>query len=929
MPVAVGPERLVNTVTDGAQRPGDVATGIATGAVWIDSSSGLGVAKLRTYERDGSPISGEVTVGSATDVAVASIPGGFVVVRVVQIGPQQVDIVAQTYNPTGQPNGAALTIDSVDVRNSPVLGYSSRGLDATPLSDGGYAVGWSSSSASSGGTVSVSAEYAVVSAQGAIEGSGVLTSISGRSVTGNDTEVAFTQLPGGQVLVTFKLYDAIFDDGNPPFTAQFAQILDAAGGTLRPGFQLEPGLPADGGPRLDGANGMAVEALANGKVAFAWFSNGQMYMSLYDGDRLLQGDASVRTAPVSLPGATGGEPQIVELADGRFVVGYAANEDVWAQVFLPSGQPEGARFRLNTELQGPQDELRLSVSRDGVVAALWEDPGGTSDPSGSGVKLQLVSYGLSQTGGPGRDTLTGGPTEDVLSGLAGDDVLIGQGGADTLLGGMGGDSFLAGAGDDRIDGDSNTDFISYGDATSAVVVDLTAGTATGGGGSDTLISVEAVYGSLHNDHLTGNYLSNLILGELGNDTVVGQAGANYLDGGQGNDLIELVGQVTDYFVTNVTATGARVIGPYGVDQVLNFERVRIGTTEMSWQDFTSQAFNGLRYIASNPDLIASLGADAERGRQHWLNTGRAEGRSLDAFDPLRYAASNPDIAAQLYIDTAALSRHFILTGFAAGRSATSFDPLQYAAINPDLLRAFGVDAAAFTRHYAVAGVAENRPLTGFDPLLYGATNDDLARVFGNDANALFQHWINSGVFEGREPSGFDAVAYVLSYPELQAASVTPQNAVNHWLTVGADQGLRGDELFGREQTTHEILSGVARGTLANFTTSGRFSADRDWYEVRLNSVDTYRFTALGVDSGRGTLGDPRIEIYDARGRLVASDEDGGAGRDASLDFRADHGGGARLATYYVVVRSTPGDEGTYDVTFDLARLASPADGWVT
>lgn len=398
------------------------------------------------------------------------------------------------------------------------------------------------------------------------------------------------------------------------------------------------------------------------------------------------------------------------------------------------------------------------------------------------------------------------------------------------------------------------------------------------------------------------------------------SGANYLDGGAGNDLLVLVGQASDYFVTDATATGGRLIGPYGVDQVLGIERVRVGATEMTWQDFSSQAFNGLRYVASNPDLIASIGTDAERARQHWINTGRAEGRSLDSFDPLRYAASNPDVAAQFYIDTAALSRHFIQTGFGAGRSATSFDPLQYAAINPDLLRAFGVDPSAFTRHYAVSGVAENRPLSGFDPLLYGASHDDLARHFGTDANALFQHWINAGVFEGREPEGFDGVAYALSYLDLRFEGLTPQTALDHWLTVGADRGLRGDELFGREQGSSHTLIGLAESELRNFTTSGRFSADRDWFEIRMPAGVRVTAEAQGIDTGAGTLADPAIQVYDALGRLVGTDDDSGVGRNASFSFIADGG------TYYIVVLSPSEGEGTYVVS--ASATAAAPDGWV-
>jgi hypothetical protein len=926
MPVVVGSERLVNTVTDGAQRPGDVAVGRSVATVWIDESSGTGVAKLRLFDQGGAPATAEIVVGSAVDVAVAPSGDGFVVVRIVQTGSLKVDIVAQAYGASGQPVGAAVTLETHDTSGALVPFISARGLDVTSLSDGGYAVGWTESTASLGGTTVVSGRYLVASAQGVVEGRGGLSGGSGRAVLSNDADISFTELPNGQILATYQAIPVSLQ--GPPLYGNYVQVIDASGQLVGLPVKLDQTLPTDGGPPIDGRGDLAAASLGGGKVAFAWESNGQAFVSVYDISRLAQGEVGPRTVPVSIGLPSEGELQVTALADGRFVVGYSTNGDVWARVFLPSGAAEGPAVQLNTVFQGEQDELRLFASRDGVIGAVWRDQGGVDDPSGAGVKVAVSSIGLSQTGGSGRDTLTGGASDDVLSGLAGDDVLIGAGGADTLLGGMGGDSLIGGAGNNRLDGGSNTDFISYSDVAIAVTVDLTAGVATGGGGADTLVSIEAVYGSQFNDVLTGNYLSNLIVGDAGNDTIEGQSGANYLDGGAGNDILVLVGQVTDYFVTGLSGANARLIGPYGVDEALNFERVRVGTTEMTWQDFTSQAFNGLRYIASNPDLIASLGADAERGRQHWLSTGRAEGRPLDTFDPLRYAASNPDIAAQLYIDTAALTRHFIQTGFAAGRSATSFDPLQYAAINPDLLRAFGVDAAAFTRHYAVAGVAENRPLTGFDPLLYGASHDDLARFFGNDSAGLFQHWINAGVFEGREPNGFDAVAYVLSYPELAAAGVSPQTAVNHWLTVGADQGLRGDELFGREQASHLILNGVVQGELRNFTTSGRSSEDRDWFEIGMQGSRSVRITVSGADSGRGTLADPRVEIYDASGRLVASDEDGGPGRDAVFDL-FNGGPPATRTTYYIVVRSSAGDEGTYEVGLEFGFQGGPADGWIT
>lgn len=918
MPVTVASERLINTATEGDQRPGDVAVSNNIATAWIDGATGA--AKLRLFGPDGAPLTAEIGLGAAKEVAVAAVQGGFVAVRIVEIGRQQYDVVAQRYDAAGQAQGALTTLRTVDTRNSPTLETRAYGLEVTGLSDGGYAVGFSAGSFSDSGSTSVTPLLVVVGADGAIEASNGGIGASGKPIGAYNTSITFTELPNHQVLATYHVVTTF----QPAFQGGlFGQLHDLSGRAIGLAFRLDPGAPTDGGPAVFATKGLAIGALQNGDVAIAWGVDNAVWVSVYDGDRLGQG---ARTTPIRLTTAAGdGEPQVVALPDGRFVVGWNASGDVMAQVFQATGQADGETFRLGSVSSGLQDQLHLAIGPGGAIAAIWQDAsgqagaGGGGDPSGLGVKLELIAVEQRIEGTPDPDRMTGSAGADLLSGGGGDDTLMGLAGADTLEGGMGGDSFVGGAGDDRLDGGSNTDFVSYADAAAAVTVDLTAGAASGGAGSDRLINIEAAYGSAFNDVLTGNYLSNLLVGNDGADTISAMSGSNYIDGGAGTDVVELFGGLTDYFVTNV-AGGARVSGPFGVDQILNVERVRIGGTEISWQDFTNQAFNGLRYIASNPDLIASIGADVERARQHWTNTGRAEGRPLDTFDPLRYAASNPDLAAQFYIDTQALTRHFIQTGFAAGRSATSFDPLQYAAINPDLLRAFGVDPSAFTRHYAVAGVAENRPKTGFDPLAYGAANDDLARLFGTDQTALFQHWINSGVFEGREPNGFDPVAYLLSYPELVAQGVTVQTAVNHWLTTGADQFLRGDELFGREQGSSHTLIGLAESELRNFATSGRFSADRDWFEIRMPAGVRVMAEAQGADTNAGTLADPRIQVYDAQGRLIGMDDDSGAGRNASFSFTSTGG------TYYIVVLSPTEGQGTYVVS--ASATAASGDGWV-
>ena len=78
--------------------------------------------------------------------------------------------------------------------------------------------------------------------------------------------------------------------------------------------------------------------------------------------------------------------------------------------------------------------------------------------------------------------------------------------------------------------------------------------------------------------------------------------------------------------------------------------------------------DGLQYIASYPDLIRSLGANEAAGRQHYVQHGRAEGRSPDRFSEARYLAKYPDLRAVYGNDGRAATIYYIQYGFAEGRT---------------------------------------------------------------------------------------------------------------------------------------------------------------------------------------------------------------------------------------------------------------------
>jgi subtilisin family serine protease len=120
--------------------------------------------------------------------------------------------------------------------------------------------------------------------------------------------------------------------------------------------------------------------------------------------------------------------------------------------------------------------------------------------------------------------------------------------------------------------------------------------------------------------------------------------------------------------------------------------------------------DALRYIASQPDLIAAFGPDASKGRSHYETWGIKEGRKI-TFEPLNYTASHPDLIAAFGIDEIKAVTHYIQWGFKEGRQIT-FDPASYLALHADLRQAYGTDLKAAASHYIRFGYAEGRATQG-------------------------------------------------------------------------------------------------------------------------------------------------------------------------------------------------------------------------
>ncbi|MFN7779144.1 MAG: hypothetical protein ACK5RK_09760 [Betaproteobacteria bacterium] len=232
-----------------------------------------------------------------------------------------------------------------------------------------------------------------------------------------------------------------------------------------------------------------------------------------------------------------------------------------------------------------QSGLDLLISIEGLAGSVYNDTlagdagdntllgrdgsdllGGAAgnDLLDGGAGLDLASY-LYLTSGA---TLTLGAqivvdandTDTLVSieGLAGtsfDDRLTGDAGANVLRGN---------AGNDWLDGSGGIDFADFSTATAALTIVLdsaaTVAVADGLGGTDSLVSIEA---------LIGGALADTLTGDAGNNTFRGGAGSDTITGGGGSDMVDFLTAGAGITLTlNSGGTVTVVDGQGGTDTLL-------------------------------------------------------------------------------------------------------------------------------------------------------------------------------------------------------------------------------------------------------------------------------------------------------------------------------------------------------------------------
>ncbi len=142
---------------------------------------------------------------------------------------------------------------------------------------------------------------------------------------------------------------------------------------------------------------------------------------------------------------------------------------------------------------------------------------------------------------PDAEPFTGTADENPITGTAGNDNLPGTAGADTMNGLAGDDKLYGSPGADRLDGGLGADTASYLDSGVGVLVRLHDARAAryGDAEGDTLVGIEHLVGSRHNDTLAGDGEDNRLDGADGNDVLYGgpAGGDDMMYGGNGDDRL--------------------------------------------------------------------------------------------------------------------------------------------------------------------------------------------------------------------------------------------------------------------------------------------------------------------------------------------------------------------------------------------------------
>lgn len=211
---------------------------------------------------------------------------------------------------------------------------------------------------------------------------------------------------------------------------------------------------------------------------------------------------------------------------------------------------------------------------------------------------------------------------------------------------------------------------------------------------------------------------------------------------------------------------------------------------------------------------------------------------------------------------------------------------------------YRLDARTGQRYRIILASAEEREDALDDPLLQVMDADGNVLAYNDDYNGL-----NSQIDFVPTRSG---PVYVV------AGAFADASAGAYTLSAERER-LPRDPAAADTSTRARITLGQSINALLDYP------GDRDWYRIRLNAGETYRFALSRNDEAGEPLGDPLLRLYNARGEEVAADDDSGGNLNALLEYTA-----AATGNYFVEARGYLDDaSGAYALSAHAGDI--PAD----
>ncbi|WP_417719420.1 calcium-binding protein [Salipiger sp.] len=520
--------------------------------LWVDNSdsapagvNGLDIV-AQVYDPLGNPLGNEFRANYSWNADdefqfdAAPTENGFVVVYVDDQGGAAADYVIRASEWTVATDGTIGNSTNNTIASSPTAGDWVRFPTVTSDASGGYLVAWEHYD-SAQTDYDIEARY--TNADGTMNAT--YTMISGSSVSVGPLESA-TLSDGNFVVVGERRFGASTDN---------AVIHTRGNETGGLGSSYVNDTDSNGDTDYDAS----VTALTGGGFVVAYTN---LDANDYDIEYEVFSNTGVSVSTGTVNGSASTDinfaPHLIALQDGGFVVVYDDDESgntIALQRYDSGGTSVGARVDVDSSTSN-YDASGVGLG-DGRFVVSWTDGSGSNadvlteiyDTRDAVNAPSVYSPDQWEVGTIGNDTFVSTSGTEFTHGWDGDDDISELGTTQEYYGDAGNDIIRVfspinadlhdgGTGDDTIDWSGNV----YETTGATLVLDLAAGTASTGGQTEVMTNFENLIGSDFDDSIIGTDGANDLFGGAGEDTIIGGFGADSIEGGDDGDSLSGDGQ---------------------------------------------------------------------------------------------------------------------------------------------------------------------------------------------------------------------------------------------------------------------------------------------------------------------------------------------------------------------------------------------------